>query len=171
MTPAAAADPPRSPGEAAPTLRVERREVTFETEHVGPNGNWMYRGRPFTGVRYSLGPDGEVESEGAFRDGLRWGPCWERYRSGQMYMESHFARDVLHGRAREWYENGRLAEEGEYEYGVPLWERKWDEDGTLIEEYALTEADGNFALLRSLREVYGGDGDPEPGPPADRRGG
>lgn len=151
-------------------LRVERDDVSFETVNVGPNGNWLYEGGPFTGVAYTLGPDGEVESEQEFRDGLRWGPCWERYRFGQMYAESDFHRDVLHGRARVWHENGQLAEDGEYEYGIVLWEKKWDEAGALVEEYALTEADGNYSLLQSFRRIYGGGPDAEPGAAADGGG-
>lgn len=143
-------------------LRVDRRKVSFETETVGPNGNWMHMGRPFTGVAYTLAPDKLVRSEQEFRDGLRLGPCWERYRSGHMYAESHFYRDVLHGRAREWHENGQLAEDAEYEYGIALWERKWDECGALVEEYTLTEADSNYAILQSFRRIYGEAPDAEP---------
>jgi antitoxin component YwqK of YwqJK toxin-antitoxin module len=143
-------------------LRVERDEVSFETVNVGPNGNWMHQGRPFTGVAYTLGPDGTVVSEQEFRDGLRCGPAWERYRSGQMYSEASFYRDVLHGHAREWHENGQLAEEGEYEYGIPIWEKKWDGGGALVEEYTLTEADSNFTLLQSFRRIYGGASEAEP---------
>lgn len=148
-------------------LRVERRKVSFQTEHVGPNGNWMHKGRPFTGVAYSLAPNGTVRSEQEFRNGLRWGPCRERYRSGQRYAESHFCRDVLHGRARQWHENGQLAEDGWYEYGIALWEKKWAEDGTLLEEYTLTEADANHALLQSFRRIYGEASDTQPGAAAD----
>jgi hypothetical protein len=50
-----------------------------------------------------------------------------------------------------------LAEEGEYEYGIPLWERKWDEHGVLVEEYTLDKSDSNFGLLQNFRRVYGGD--------------
>jgi antitoxin component YwqK of YwqJK toxin-antitoxin module len=144
-------------------LRVERRKVSFQTENVGPNGNWMHKGRPFTGVAYTLAPDKTVRSEQEFRDGLRWGPCWERYRSGQLYAESHYYRDVLHGQAREWHENGQLAEDGEYEYGIALWQKKWSEDGTLLEEYKLAEGDSNYAMLQSFRRIYGEAPDAAPG--------
>jgi hypothetical protein len=143
-----------SASEVAPMLRVKRNEVSFETVNVGPNGNWLYQGRPFTGVAYTLGPDGTVASEQEFREGLRWGFAWERYRSGQIYSETMFYRDVLHGRAKEWHKHGQLAEEGEYEYGITIWKKKWDEDGALVEEYELAEADSNFSLLQTLRRVY-----------------
>lgn len=135
-------------------LRVKRSEVSFQTTECGPNGNWMYRGRPFTGTAYTLGPDRNVQSEQEFRDGLQWGNCWERFRSGQMYREATFFRDVMHGRVREWYEDGQLAEDGEYEYGITLWEKKWDKNGTLVEDYRLSESDPDFQLLEAMRQAF-----------------
>ena len=139
-------------------IRVHRGEVSFTTTDTGPNGNWLYQGRPFTGVAYTLTPDGNVASEQEFRDGLRWGPSWERYRSGQMYHQAAFVRDVWHGRVREWYEDGRLAEDGEYEYGIALWQKKWDAAGRLTEEYRLTESDPEFESLQQVRRAFGDEG-------------
>ncbi len=139
-------------------LRIERRKLSFATVDVGPNGSWVCEGRPFTGVAYTLGPDSAVTSEQTFRDGLRWGPVWERYRSGQLYYEAWFFRDVLHGRKREWYKDGQLAEEGEYEYGLPLWKRRWSETGDLIEEYQLSKTSPAFKRLEQLRQVFGAEG-------------
>ena len=138
-------------------LRVERRAVSFETEGVGPNGNWLYQGRPFTGVAYTLAPDGTVDSEQEFRDGLRWGGSWEKYRSGQMYSEATFHRDALHGRAREWHEDGLLAEDGEYEYGYAMWKKKWSPGGELIEDYRLSESSPAFRSLQQLRQALAGE--------------
>lgn len=138
-------------------LRVERDAVSFETENVGPNGNWMYDGRPFTGVAYSAFKDGTPRSEQQFRDGLLWGPSWERYLNGAMYAESHYFRDILHGRAREWHEDGQLAEDGEYEYRYALWSKKWTPSGDLVNDYRLSESSSAFEGLQHLRQVFAGE--------------
>ncbi len=135
-------------------LRIPRKQLRFETVNVGPNGNWLHDGRPFTGVAYTLAPGGEISSEQEFREGLRWGPVWERYRSGKMYYEAVFFRDVLHGRKREWHPDGQLAEEGEYEYGIALWKKKWSPSGELVEDYQLPETDPAFQRLQQLRQAF-----------------
>jgi hypothetical protein len=63
---------------------------------------------------------------------------------------------VLHGRKREWHEDGRLAADGEYEHGIVLWEKKWDERGALVDDYALRDADPDAQTLRLYRRLYGG---------------
>src|SRR5262249_54143531 len=85
-----AAELGRSPREVFRVERVSRRELTFATTDVGPDGNWLHDGRPFTGVAYTLAPDGSVRSEATFRDGLQWGPVWDRFRSGALYYEATF---------------------------------------------------------------------------------
>ena len=87
------------------------QRVTYDAlDYDAAEGRYTLDGEPFTGVVYA-GPEDEPQAEQAFRHGLRWGPCWERYESGQMCAQSTFYRDVLHGRAREWHENGQLAGE------------------------------------------------------------
>jgi antitoxin component YwqK of YwqJK toxin-antitoxin module len=137
--------------------RVSRRELKFATTDVGPDGNWLHDGRPFTGVAYTLAPDGSVNSEATFRHGLQWGPVWERFRSGGLYYEATFFRGVLHGRKREWRANGQWAEEGEYEYGIALWKKKWSPSGELVEDYHLRESDPAFGRLQQLRQVFAGE--------------
>ncbi|SEM25163.1 hypothetical protein SAMN05660976_04605 [Nonomuraea pusilla] len=63
---------------------------------------------------------------------------------------------ALHGRAREWHRNGQLAEDGEYEYGITLWAKQWDENGVLEEDYTLTESESDHRTLLHFRALHGG---------------
>jgi antitoxin component YwqK of YwqJK toxin-antitoxin module len=112
-------------------------------------------GRPFTGVAYTLGADGAERSQTEYRQGLRWGNTTERYDSGQPMVESVFHKGVLHGRAREGHPNGQLAEDGEHEYGIALWERTWDENGSLEDDFVRAEYDQDHQTLLQYRALYG----------------
>jgi len=136
-------------------LRVEWGEVNFSPTH-GPNGNYLYRGQPFTGLRYKLTPNGMIACEEEYRQGLRWGQSREWYRSGNLYREATYYRDVLHGVEREWYEKGQLQEERICEYGILLRETKWDSDGNVTLSYELKEGDPDYDRLMHYREVSRG---------------
>src|SRR5262249_23575277 len=44
--------------------------------------------------------------------------------------------------------------EGEYEYGIALWWKRWNSEGTLVEEHRLQEAHPDHATLVRLRARY-----------------
>ncbi|WP_338865153.1 hypothetical protein [Myxococcus stipitatus] len=69
--------------------------------------------------------------------------------------EAEFYKDVVHGIAREWTSSGVLVSEFVCEFGITMSERRWDDDGTLTDEFHLKESDSNFALLQSFRKAYG----------------
>ncbi|MEU0569800.1 hypothetical protein ABZ297_31095 [Nonomuraea sp. NPDC005983] len=110
---------------------------------------------PFTGIAFTEN-DGALRSEATYREGLQSGPTKEWYPSGQPMVDATFARGALHGRAREWHKNGQLAEDGEYEYGITLWAKQWDENGVLEDDYTLTESDSDYRTLLHFRALYGG---------------
>ena len=124
-------------------------------------------GVPFTGTVYSVWPNGQLDCESELREGLNWGAsrCW--YSTGAKFGEAAMRAGVVHGKSREWHPEGRLKAEGEYEYGIALWEREWSADGALTREYKLTEADRAYKSLASLRRAYGGSPDAEPVAAAD----
>lgn len=109
--------------------RVPFAEIDYRSDGLYHCGE-----QPFTGVAFILGKDGRPQAEMTFQEGLRWGLSREWYREGQPMVLSNWAGGVLHGRATEWHRNGQVAEDGEYAYGVPLWEKVWDEDGVLMKE-------------------------------------
>lgn len=110
--------------------------------------------KPFTGVAITLNKDGKLKSEVTYREGLPWGPTKEWYRTGQPMVDSTLLMGQLHGRAREWHANGQLAEDGEYEYGLTLWEKKWDENGRIINDYQMRESDPDYQTLQHYRALY-----------------
>jgi antitoxin component YwqK of YwqJK toxin-antitoxin module len=134
-------------------LRVQWNEVSF-SPRAGPNGNYLYQGQLFTGVRYKVAPSGEIECEEEYRQGLRWGLSREWYRSGTLYHEATYYRDVLHGMEKEWDNDGRLHEERECRYGILLKETIWDKDGNVVKHYELTESDGNYKRLQTRKKLF-----------------
>ncbi|MFB7918418.1 toxin-antitoxin system YwqK family antitoxin [Streptomyces sp. NPDC056061] len=129
--------------------RVPADRVDYEDD-----GLHYLDGVPFTGVAFTE-RGGALRSEATYREGLRWGRTKEWYPSGRPMVDSMFARGELHGRAREWHRNGQLAEDGEYEYGIALWAKQWDESGVLEDDHMLTESDSDHRTLLHFRELYG----------------
>ena len=122
---------------------------------AGPNGLYLHKGEPFDGVRRKMDGEGRVSCEEEYRQGLRWGASKEWYNSGQLYSESNFFRDVLHGTKREWNEDGSPAEDSEYEYGVNTRKSTWDRFGNLTESYEINQDEPDFQLLQALRRAFG----------------
>jgi hypothetical protein len=112
----------------------------------------------FTGVAFTLNKDGKLKSEVTYREGLPWGPTKEWYRTGQPMVDSTLVMGRLHGRAREWHANGQLAEDGEYEYGLTLWEKTWDENGRIVDDYQMKESDPDYQTLQHYRALYASTG-------------
>jgi antitoxin component YwqK of YwqJK toxin-antitoxin module len=130
-----------------------KRVPNDQIEYPG-DGMYYHEGKPFTGIGYYLSKDGSyVTSEAEFVDGLESGLKRGWHAPGQLRYEGDFRGGVLHGHQHRWYRNGTLMEEGEYEFGIPLWEKEWDENGTLIKDYQLKETDANYALLEKYRRL------------------
>jgi antitoxin component YwqK of YwqJK toxin-antitoxin module len=131
------------------------RIPSSELEYDPKAGTYLRGGEPFTGTAYTLYPSGALEAESEFRYGLSWGLGRGWHPNGQLSSEAYFMRDVQHGIAREWDEAGRLEEESYCEYGIVIYEKKWNEEGVLIEDYHLKEGDRDYESLQLRRAVYG----------------
>ncbi len=110
----------------------------------------------FTGVAFTQNKDGTLKCEVTYQNGLPWGPTKEWYPSGQPLVDSTLVMGALHGRAREWHANGQIAEDGEYEYGLTLWEKNWDENGQIVHDYQMKETDPDYQTLQRYRARYAG---------------
>ncbi len=133
-------------------IRVLAKALDFDEQR----GLHLFEGEPFTGVAYTLSKAQDFDKSSIeYRSGLRWGACREWYAPGQPMVESTWFQDALHGRAREWHRNGQLAEDGEYEYGIALWEKRWNEAGALEHDHRLAETDPGYARLLQFRALYG----------------
>lgn len=131
------------------------KRVPYDEVDYPGDGYYYHDGKPLTGVRYTLNDDeGWLEGETEFVEGLPSG--LKREFAGpdkRLLYEGEFRGGVLHGRKRRWTDDGTLIEDGEYEYGIPLWEKMWDEDGNLTYAYELKESDGNYAELLKYRQL------------------
>jgi antitoxin component YwqK of YwqJK toxin-antitoxin module len=117
------------------------------------DGYYYLDDKPFTGVAFSLHEDGSLESETEYKHGLKWGLERHWFAPDKLESEAHMHRGVVHGRERLWHPNGKPKEEGDYEFGIALRRKKWDEDGTLVEDFELKETDSNYDLLQKFREL------------------
>jgi antitoxin component YwqK of YwqJK toxin-antitoxin module len=118
------------------------------------NGHYFLGDEPFTGVGFAHHPDGWLQVEIEYKDGLKWGTQREWFAPDQLLTEAELQSGLVHGKKRSWHRNGKLAEEGEYESGVALRRKKRDEDGNLVEDFELKEEpDSSFDFLEKLREI------------------
>src|SRR5262245_5956219 len=122
------------------TMKEDKvKRVPYEEVDYPGDGYYYHDGKPLTGVKYTLNDDeGWLEAETEYVEGLPSG--LKREWAGpdkRLLYEGEFRGGVLHGRKRRWTDDGTLIEDGEYEYGIALWEKMWDEDGNLIDEYEL----------------------------------
>jgi antitoxin component YwqK of YwqJK toxin-antitoxin module len=119
------------------------------------DGLHYFEGQPFTGVMEFRRPDGGLEGEEEYRDGLLWGCRRIWFPSGRPQEEAECAWGGYHGRAREWYEDGRLASDEVYEYGIRTRGTTWGEDGQVAEEFKLSESDPAYRTLELFRAAFG----------------
>ena len=100
-------------------------------------GAWYYRlnDMPYTGVAYALFPNGKLSYEYNLVKGYQEGIQQEWYQNGLLKIEFGMKNNINHGIVRSWFENGVLKYEAEYDMGVRLWSKKYNEQGELIKEY------------------------------------
>jgi antitoxin component YwqK of YwqJK toxin-antitoxin module len=140
------------------TKRVPVSELSYNEE----DDRRSYASLLFTGVAYFLAKDGQLMYECEYRDGRKWGRAWEKYVNGTLYLERHYFDGLLHGEQREWHEDGRLAEEGLWEFGICLSSKKYDQEGVLQSTFLLTPSHALYRCLLQQRELYGSERMPTP---------
>jgi antitoxin component YwqK of YwqJK toxin-antitoxin module len=133
-----------------PVLRVPEEALDYTDE-----GEFHFKGKPFTGIAFSLADGGSLEAEHEFREGLYSGLSRGWHPSGCLEYEATCSQGLVHGLRREWHESGRLAAEEAYEYGIRVEGRRWDAEGDLIEEYQLQDTDPAHRVLEAYRVAYG----------------
>ncbi len=130
--------------------RVEGDDLEWE----GQLQTW--NDRPFTGTEVWRFPNGAIENETAYKDGLSDGlsRTWDEH--GQLRSQFTCRLGAMHGICRKWHANGQLAEEGNYEWGVRLDEKEYNEQGALINRFTIDPADplSQYGVLLKLREAY-----------------
>jgi hypothetical protein len=136
--------------DSASGLRVPDDQIDYDDELV-----YFYRGERFTGIGYDDVPDFGL-SEVSYADGLQDGPARDWFPSGQLKSEALFHKNLRHGLSREFREDGSLASEEIYEYGVHLRSCAFDADGRETITFELSEESPNYRILQRLRSQFGG---------------
>jgi antitoxin component YwqK of YwqJK toxin-antitoxin module len=131
------------------------RVLHDDLEYEPTDGLYYYDNTPFTGMVYAIYPDGSMEYEGEYREGVSWGVTKEWYPEGQLAYESTCRNGGLHGIERRWHNNGVLASESTGEYGILVRKQQWNEQGKLTEEYQLREDNPDWKKILELRQKYG----------------
>lgn len=129
--------------------RVEYDELDFD---YSPDGVLcLWQDQLFTGVGVELYPDGTLQAESVFRNGIdtQAGSLW--YPTGQLKRRS-VADDEHHTLlVTEWHENGTPKSRTTYEYGVKTAEQSWDEQGVQLTDVRITEHDEYYPILQLHR--------------------
>jgi len=89
---------------------------------------------PFTGVVYANYPDGSLESEFHYIDGLPSGVQRQWHPNGQLEAEWDAIRGHGSAWSRKWHPNGVMKYERINGNRFPVRLREWSEDGQLLKE-------------------------------------
>ena len=107
----------------------------------------------FSGITYSLFPNGNLEFYAFFRDGFKDGEFVEFYEDNKIKCIQNMQRGRTYGVRKIWYNNGVLKSETRYEYGVCLTSKEWDDKGNLIREKSKPTED-DIKLRNSQERWY-----------------
>lgn len=107
----------------------------------------------FSGIAYSVFPNGNLEFYAFFRDGFKDGEFVEFYDDNKIKCIQNMRKGRTYGTRRIFYKNGTKKLEARYEYGVCLTFKEWDEDGNLIKEKSKPTED-DIKLRDSQEKFY-----------------
>jgi antitoxin component YwqK of YwqJK toxin-antitoxin module len=134
------------------TGRASMTRVKFDDLEMSYEcGLMLHNGEPFTGVAFALDQNGHIIEEAECVDGMMDGIVREWSADGILVMEESLAFNILHGSKKRWFQNGNLKSTGEYELGICIRETEFSETGETVREYALTENDWHFDILKRYR--------------------
>lgn len=106
----------------------------------------------FSGITYSLFPNGNLEFYAFFRDGFKEGDFVEFYNDNKIKCIQNMQRGRTYGLRTIWYRNGVLKSKARYEYGVCLTSKEWNEEGVLVKEKS--EPTEDDIKLRNSQEKW-----------------
>lgn len=128
-------------------LKVPVSELVFKNQY------WYYGDSniPFSGSAFMVSKEtGSVIQQTNYVDGLAWGKYYEWWPDGEQKVNGTYRYDLMFGRWKFFYENGKVASAGSYKNGLGHDPRKllkkvpkeginglwtyWNEDGRKVEE-------------------------------------
>lgn len=125
---------------------------------------FTWQEQPFTGVAYSLWPDGTLQDETEYVDGEMHGRYRTWHRSGQLKSEWVYDDTKPYRVAHEWDEAGRLRSEVLAEYGFRVAETQWDAEGRRTLDFHIAPGDSDYETVQEIRAIYGRAPRPDPAP-------
>ncbi|MEO1162828.1 MAG: hypothetical protein AAFV98_03505 [Chloroflexota bacterium] len=131
-------------------IRVQQEELDFTDYFRAFRNN-----EPFTGVVYDLTQDGNLWSEMSYVDGWQHGITKEWSLSGTLIVEEAWQSGYLHGLLQEWFEDGNLKRQAEFELGTRVSDKRWNQEGRLVESFEISEKDADYRFLMSKRKHFG----------------
>lgn len=136
--------------ETAPLPRVDGDDLEWE----GQVQTW--HDEPFTGIEVWRFPNGAIESESTYKDGFKDGLArtWDEH--GQLRSQYSCRLGSAYGNRKKWHANGQLAEDSNYEWGVRLDEKEYNEQGVLINEFIMDPSDpeSQYGILLNFKDAY-----------------
>ena len=105
-------------------------------------------GKPFTGLTYELYDNGKLVYYCFYKYGFEDGDYLEFYKNGNIKSKQYMKYGRIRGKEEIWYESGKTKSIAEYEFGVCLNRKEWDEDGKLVNEKLEPTENEKKLLLR-----------------------
>ena len=86
------------------------KTVCVDTDALIRNGiiYLPYETKPFTGNNLCKYENGQIKSEGNYKDGKPDGKVIDWYENGQIEAEENYKDGKLDGKATYWHENGKI---------------------------------------------------------------
>ena len=86
------------------------------------------------GVVQTWCDNGQLETEGIYKDGKKDSVFKSWYEDGQLFLEGTFNNGRRNDVWKAYWENGRLKYESTHKNGELISDKKWDEDGNRKEK-------------------------------------
>ena len=91
-------------------------------------------------------PNGEKETEGAYRVGKKHGIWTDWWKNGQVKATFSYRLGIIEGNCSVWYENGQKASEREFIGGQLKTARVWLPNGEVCPESHVQNGNGRFFI-------------------------
>lgn len=109
---------------------------------------YNFNGHPFTGLVYSLHPNGKLARLISVWRGRLNGKDYQWYSTGQLFVERNYWDGVEHGEQKIWHASGEPYTYSFYEHGVRRGESwGWHTDGS-VKAFSLHRAGHEVAIKR-----------------------
>lgn len=112
---------------------IDIRDLELLQDEVGA---WYYQlnGLPYTGCALQYYVNGRKAAETNLVKGYQEGVERIWYQNGQLKSENNFKNNIFHGICKSWNEQGILLFEGEYDMGIRVWSKRYNDLKDLLKE-------------------------------------